>query len=369
MALVEWQVKFRRVNDCRAFLVQQRWPQGFVCPACGHRKAWVIHRHDRPWTDLYECEGCRRQISVTAGTVFHRSKIPLETWFQAIALIGEADLMRSSYRLGEALGISAPSAQLIRGKIRRAMADERVRAQFDQIQQWVAQNEPSATAPLPRGYSIIIRSWASRQSQGRWGRKKILPVRKMRAVRTQHIGFEWTPHSVLLALQRAHRQSGYYTITRWRHEKKKPTATTILQLLGSWHQAWKAAGVDVRRLSPDQVIAALQAIGHYVPEDDWSHERRSPNVKTIRRIFGSYKAAWTMAGFSPQQRSQQTRAQILQTLREAGRYYTCQEWIQAGKHPVVGTIQKYFGSWRVAWQTAGIPTEGLPKRGRPPRAH
>ncbi len=366
MILMEWQQKFRTVEDCQTFLVQQRWPEGFVCPGCGHRAAWIIHRQDRHDIDRYECQACRQQTSATAGTIFHRSKIPLAIWFQALGLIGKAEWMQSSYRLGQILGIPTGSAQLLRKKIQRGMADERIREQLYQIQQWMAQKAPSAAVPLPRCYSLIIRGWPLRDQPRRGKRKKIVSIQRMRTVRAWHIGFEWTSRRVLFALQCAYRQKGYYTGAQWRRAKKKPAVPTIRKMFGSWSQAWQAAGCAApSRIHVSTVIADLQRIGHYLSQDQWQQEGRRPNVKTIGKLFGSYRAAWQAAGIPPMTRTQQAHGAIQEeiraTLRNTGRYYTIKEWAQAGRQPGVAQICYYFGSWRAAWKAAGIPK-------RPPRS-
>src|ERR1700739_4717814 len=76
----------RRVPDegaCARHLAKLRWPDGFVCPACGADKGWELETKAFTW----EWAGCPPQTSVTAGTVMHRSKLPLRTWFEAIHLL------------------------------------------------------------------------------------------------------------------------------------------------------------------------------------------------------------------------------------------------------------------------------------------
>ena len=77
--LAEFQREFPDEARCAAFLFAQRWPEGFVCPGCGERRAVALKSRPR----LYECLDCGRQTSLTAGTVMHRSKLPLTTWFWA----------------------------------------------------------------------------------------------------------------------------------------------------------------------------------------------------------------------------------------------------------------------------------------------
>lgn len=63
---------------CRDYLEWLRWPEGFVCPVCGHRGA------SGPRGGLFRCLGCRRRVSVTAGTVLDGTRVPLTVWFEAV---------------------------------------------------------------------------------------------------------------------------------------------------------------------------------------------------------------------------------------------------------------------------------------------
>jgi transposase-like protein len=74
-------------RQCRAYLEQIRWPEGPVCPWCGGAEPYRIVRRSRTKNrvaSLYKCRVCRRQFSVTVGTIFEGSKIPLRKWFAAI---------------------------------------------------------------------------------------------------------------------------------------------------------------------------------------------------------------------------------------------------------------------------------------------
>ena len=77
--LAEFQKEFPDEARCAAFLYARRWPDGFVCPACGRGRGVALKSRPR----LLECLDCGRQTSLTAGTAMHRSKLPLTTWFWA----------------------------------------------------------------------------------------------------------------------------------------------------------------------------------------------------------------------------------------------------------------------------------------------
>ena len=72
-SLIEFQQRFGDEAACAQYLAAARWPDGFACPGCGGNKAWRLET--KAWT--YECAGCGRQTSVTAGTIMHHSKLPL----------------------------------------------------------------------------------------------------------------------------------------------------------------------------------------------------------------------------------------------------------------------------------------------------
>lgn len=75
---LEFDRRFQHEQACLDYLFNMRWPEGFVCPDCGHRQYWKSSR------DLFLCQHCQKQISVTAGTIFHGAKKPLSVWFKAL---------------------------------------------------------------------------------------------------------------------------------------------------------------------------------------------------------------------------------------------------------------------------------------------
>ncbi|NNF96254.1 MAG: IS1595 family transposase [Halobacteria archaeon] len=112
----EWQERFSTDEACAQFLAQQRWPNGFICPQCAHDKAhFITTRH------LYQCARCRHQVSVTAGTLFHSTNLPLRKWFWAIYWTGSDKGGISALRLSKLLNVSWPTAHGMLRKLRIAM--------------------------------------------------------------------------------------------------------------------------------------------------------------------------------------------------------------------------------------------------------
>lgn len=117
------QRRFPTELACRKYLAHQRWPAGFQCPHCqGRRAGW--HRGRR----RYRCHGCRRDVSLTAGTIFHKTRVPLKTWFWLILLLGRTKHGLSMLDAQRLLGLgSYQTVWTMTHKLRTAMAQRDAR--------------------------------------------------------------------------------------------------------------------------------------------------------------------------------------------------------------------------------------------------
>ena len=118
MNLLEFQSEFSNETQCRDHLFKMRWPNGFVCPRCGHGKFY-----DLPRRKLYQCKSCSYQSSVTAGTVMHKTRTPLMKWFWAIFLMAQDKRGISATQLRKQLSLSQYTAWTMKHKIRSAMKE------------------------------------------------------------------------------------------------------------------------------------------------------------------------------------------------------------------------------------------------------
>lgn len=118
MSLPDFMRKFGSEEQCSQAVKLARWPHGFRCPRCDVSSHYIVGHGAR---SLFQCNGCRHQTSVIAGTLFSGTKLPLTTWFLAIYLISQAKTGLSSLALKRQLGVSYPTAWLIQHKISRAM--------------------------------------------------------------------------------------------------------------------------------------------------------------------------------------------------------------------------------------------------------
>jgi hypothetical protein len=105
---------------CHDALVRWRWPEGFECPDCEGRAHCLVKRGARV---LYQCNACRKQTSVTAGTIFASSKLPLRLWFKGMYLLTQSKKGISSIELGRRLGVTQTAAWTLKHKLAQAMME------------------------------------------------------------------------------------------------------------------------------------------------------------------------------------------------------------------------------------------------------
>ena len=123
---------------CAAYLERLRWPAGFVCPACGEqREPWRAKR------GRLVCSACRHQCTVTAGTIFDKTRTPLTTWFDAAWHMTTAKNGLSAKTLERMMGISYRVAWYMLHRFRVAM----VRPFASLLKRWLLGTHQGAFSP------------------------------------------------------------------------------------------------------------------------------------------------------------------------------------------------------------------------------
>lgn len=120
--LKELFAKFDTEEKCRAFLIQQRWDGVPECPYCGYNsKAYVIEGGKR-----FKCanKACYKKYSITVGTIFEASNIPLTTWFAALYILTAHKRGISSVQLAKDLGVTQKSSWFMMHRIREALKEK-----------------------------------------------------------------------------------------------------------------------------------------------------------------------------------------------------------------------------------------------------
>ena len=164
--LAEFERRFATEGACRDYLARLRWPNGFRCPQCTTNGSWTTTRC------LLMCRQCGYQASVTAGTIFHRTRIPLQDWFRAIWWMTDQTQRLSASGLQRLLGLgSYRTAWLWLQKLQRAMVGpglDRLEGRVEVDETYIDGVEGKAGSPhLENKALVAIAAQVDRKGIGR----------------------------------------------------------------------------------------------------------------------------------------------------------------------------------------------------------
>jgi transposase-like protein len=144
-------------NDtkCRQYLEALRWADGVKCPRCDSDKISHIEKRDQ-----YDCDQCRYQFSVTAGTIFHDSHLPIWKWFLAVYLMTESKKGMSANQLKRSLGVSYKTAWYLCHRVRKAMEE--------------ATNKPKLDGIVEVDETFIGGRYDKRRKRGPWEKQPVM---------------------------------------------------------------------------------------------------------------------------------------------------------------------------------------------------
>ena len=114
----EFERHYGTEQQCRAIVIASRWPDGFICPACGQRRHSLVKTRD-----LFQCTACRHQTSPIAGTIFASTKLRLRIWFRAMYHMTQTKQGISSLELGRRLGVTQTTAWKVKHKLKQVMME------------------------------------------------------------------------------------------------------------------------------------------------------------------------------------------------------------------------------------------------------
>ena len=118
LSMAEFMSRYGTDERCEAALTLARWPHGFACPECGGPSRTSFRRQDRLY---WQCGGCQHQCSLTSGTIFEGTKLPLTVWFLAMHLLTQAKNNVAALELKRHLGVCYRTAWLIKHKLLEVM--------------------------------------------------------------------------------------------------------------------------------------------------------------------------------------------------------------------------------------------------------
>lgn len=285
--LTEFQRQFANEGACEGYLAECRWPDGFVCPRCSHRRAYAIVGSRRR-----QCAGCRYQVSLTAGTILHNTKTPLTAWFWATYLAVTDKRGVSALLLQRQLGLRRyETAWMLLHKLRRAMVSttrEPLHGDVEMDDTWIGGHQPGLRGSRQlkgRKAALVLVAVEKRGASSGRVRMAALSDLKEATVHTfvkQHIA----PGSTLYT--DAYKSFDRLTATGVRHVARHQTS----------RQAFRRGAVSVVPLA-DRAIGNLQQwlIGTYhgvskaqlqvyLDEFAFRHNRRRQPMAAFQTLLG-----------------------------------------------------------------------------------
>jgi len=152
--LAELERQFATETACAQYLFRLRWPEGFVCPRCGGKKGWLTKR------TLVKCSACEYQVSVKAGTIFDRSRLPLTMWFRAIWWVTSQKNGASAKGLQRVLGLgSYETAWTWLHKLRRSMVRpgrDRLTGTIEVDETYIGGQKPGRRGRGAEGKALVV---------------------------------------------------------------------------------------------------------------------------------------------------------------------------------------------------------------------
>jgi transposase-like protein len=120
LSIADFMERYGTQAQCHAALVASRWPTGFVCPHCASTRHCTF---ERKGLQYWQCSACGKQTTVTCGTIFQATKLPLTRWFLAMHLLTQAKNSVSALELKRHLGVRYKCAWLMKHKLLQVMAE------------------------------------------------------------------------------------------------------------------------------------------------------------------------------------------------------------------------------------------------------
>ncbi len=128
LSIREFQAQFGTQEQCEHFIEKWRWPRGYVCPRCESQSHCVVW-HGKVKT--FQCNRCRSQVTLTSGTIFHATKLPLVVWLQAMYLMAQTKNGISAMELMRMLGVCYRTAWRLKHKLMQVMREREEKTVLD----------------------------------------------------------------------------------------------------------------------------------------------------------------------------------------------------------------------------------------------
>lgn len=118
--------EFHDAEKAREWLENELWPNGPVCPKCGTVNQATLMQGETTRPGLYQCNACREPFTVTVGTLYERSHVPLNKWLAATHLMMASKKGMSALQVGRLLGLSKKTAWFLCHRIRESLRETKL---------------------------------------------------------------------------------------------------------------------------------------------------------------------------------------------------------------------------------------------------
>lgn len=265
---------------CRAYLERIRWPHGPQCPRCEQSEIWVM----KP--PFHRCAACRHDFTVTAGTLFADTRLPLSLWFEAIWHVVNQKQGASALGVQRVLGVSYPTAWRWLHKLRRAMVRpgrDRLNGTVEVDEMYLGGEKPGKRGRGAAGKALVL--VAAQADGSRIGRIRLMRIANAsQAVLTPTVQGFVEPKSQVLTDD----WEGYRGLVKagYNHEAVRKSAVVGENLLP---RANRVASL-LRRwlLGTHQGAVAHSHLDYYLDEFVFSFNRRHSRSRGLlfHRLIG-----------------------------------------------------------------------------------
>ncbi len=270
--------------QCRAVVEELRWPEGFVCPLCGGAEGTRLSTRPK-----IQCRACRHQVSLTAGTIFHATKLPLTSWFPAMWLVATAKNGISSVELGRRLGVKQTNAWALKQKIMAVMAGresaERLDGRVEMDDAYLGGQRPGKRGRGAAGKQPFVAA-VSTTDDRRPRKIKLLPVKGFRKKEVERLVAEHLASTARLVTDglscwTAAAEAGLEHAAMVTGSGRRAAQWSPFRWVNTTLGNVKAAIVGTyRRISPERA-------GRYLASFAWRHNRRLQLDSLIPRLVHS----------------------------------------------------------------------------------
>ncbi len=250
LSLTELNEQFGTEEKCKAAVFKWRWPDGFVCPACGSRDHGIVGARR-----LYLCHDCETQTSLKSGTIFARTLLPLTKWFQGMYLLTQSKNSISGLELARQLGVRPDTAALMRHKLMSVMFEREGNRKLDGR---VEMDD------------VVLGGEKSEADGGKRGRSGPNKTPFVAAVETTDDG---RPMRLLLHVVKVHDGD---EIEKMARAHLKPSARVVSDGLGCFRAVTRAG------CTHEPVVAA-----------QYGHSEKLPCFRWVNTVLGNVKTAIT----------------------------------------------------------------------------